>query len=38
MSLDIRQEIEEALFDLLAVRKSLKTISIAELSEHAQVS
>ncbi|AWN18004.1 TetR/AcrR family transcriptional regulator [Streptococcus sobrinus] len=38
MTLDIRQEIEEALFDLLAVRKSLKTISIAELSEHAQVS
>lgn len=38
MPLDIKQEIEEALFDLLAIRKSLKAISIAELSEHAQVS
>ena len=31
MPLDIKQEIEEALFDLLAIRKSLKAISIAEL-------
>ncbi|EHI74025.1 transcriptional regulator [Streptococcus criceti] len=36
--MQIRKEIEEALFDLLAVRKSLKTISITELSEHAQIS
>ena len=32
-----RQWLEEALFDLLATRKSLKNISIAELSEHAQI-
>ena len=32
-----RQWLEEALFDLLATRKSLQNISIAELSEHAQI-
>lgn len=32
-----RQWLEEALFDLLATKKSLQNISIAELSEHAQI-
>lgn len=37
MEYQTRQWLEEALFDLLATRKSLQNISIAELSEHAQI-
>ena len=37
MEYQIRQWLEEALFDLLATKKSLHNISIAELSEHAQI-
>ena len=32
-----RQWLEEALFDLLATKKTLHNISVAELSEHAQI-
>lgn len=37
MESQTRQWLEEALFDLLATKKSLQNISIAELSEHAQI-
>ena len=37
MEYQTRQWLEEALFDLLATKKSLQNISIAELSEHAQI-
>ncbi len=37
MEYQTRQWLEEALFDLLATKKSLHNISIAELSEHAQI-
>ena len=37
MEYQTRQWLEEALFDLLATRKSLQSISIAELSDHAQI-
>ena len=37
MESQTRQWLEEALFDLLATKKSLHNISIAELSEHAQI-
>lgn len=37
MKYQTRQWLEEALFDLLATKKSLQNISIAELSEHAQI-
>ena len=37
MEYQTRQWLEEALFDLLATKKSLRNISIAELSEHAQI-
>lgn len=37
MEYQTRQWMEEALFDLLATKKSLQNISIAELSEHAQI-
>ena len=38
MEYQTRQWLEEALFDLLATKRSLQNISIAELSEHAQIS
>lgn len=37
MEYQTRQWLEEALFDLLATKKSLHNISIAELSENAQI-
>ena len=37
MEYQSRQWLEEALFDLLATKKSLRNISVAELSEHAQI-
>lgn len=37
MEYQTRQWLEEALFDLLATKKSLRNISVAELSEHAQI-
>ena len=37
MEYQTRQWLEEALFDLLATKKSLHNISIAELSDHAQI-
>ena len=37
MESQTRQWLKEALFDLLATKKSLHNISIAELSEHAQI-
>ena len=37
MEYQTQQWLEEALFDLLATKKSLQNISIAELSEHAQI-
>lgn len=37
MEYQTRQWLEEALFDLLATKKSLQNIIIAELSEHAQI-
>lgn len=37
MEYQTRQWLEEALFDLLSTKKSLHNISIAELSEHAQI-
>ena len=37
MEYQTRHWLEEALFDLLATRKSLQSISIAELSDHAQI-
>ena len=37
MEYQTRQWLEEALFDLLATKKSFHNISIAELSEHAQI-
>ena len=37
MEYQTRQWLEEAFFDLLATKKSLHNISIAELSEHAQI-
>lgn len=37
MEYQTRQWLKEALFDLLATKKSLHNISIAELSEHAQI-
>ena len=37
MEYQSRQWLEEALFDLLATKTSLRNISVAELSEHAQI-
>lgn len=37
MEYQSRQWLEEALFDLLATKKALRNISVAELSEHAQI-
>lgn len=37
MEYQSRQWLEEALFDLLATKKTLRNISVAELSEHAQI-